>query len=231
MANGVLVVGPSGSGKSTAIRNLDPAQTFIIAPDKKSLPIKGWRNIYKTVRKDDGKVDMDKTNYLEISDPNQIISVLNYISDQRHTIEVVVITTISHIMNSQVIKTDKQAGNPKFTDLAVDVCIIYQTMPHMRDAIPVFVTGHTEVDIDADGGKITRLRTIGKMLNEKVTVESLFTVVLFTSIDLKDTTNPYGFETQTNGSSTAKSPFGMFESLRIPNDYAYVLTKISEYES
>ena len=231
MANGVLVVGPAGSGKSTAIRNLDPEKTFIIAPDKKSLPIKGWRSKYTTVKTIEGKTDLTKSNYLEIDDPAQIIAVLNYISANRPEIDVVVLDTISHIMTSEFIKKAKQAGYQKFTDLAVDIYNICKTISMMRSDITVFVTGHTEVNIDADGGKLTKLRTIGKMLDEKITVESLFTNVLFTSIDLKDAKNPYGFETQTNGYTTAKSPMGMFDDPRISNDYNYVLEQIKKYEN
>jgi predicted ATP-dependent serine protease len=230
MANGVLIVGPAGSGKSTAIRNLDPKTTFIIAPDKKSLPIKGWRNSYQTVRKDN-KVDLMASNYLELDDPQQIVKVLEYISANRPDVVTIVLDTISHIMTSEFIKKAKNPGFQKYTDLAVDIYNICKTISTIRSDITVFVTGHTEVSFDADGGKVTKLRTIGKMLDEKVTIESLFTIVLFTSVDLKDKANPYGFETQTNGYNTAKSPMGMFEESRIVNDYNYVLDKIKQYEN
>lgn len=69
------------------------------------------------------------------------------------------------------------------------------------------------------------------MLDEKVTLEGLFTVVLFTDVskDQKSGTLDYRFITQNDGSTTSKSPRGMFEDLFIPNDLNYVITKIEEY--
>lgn len=75
------------------------------------------------------------------------------------------------------------------------------------------------------------IRSKQKMLDEKVTLEGLFTVVLFTDI-IKDQQSgklDYKFITQNDGSTTSKSPKGMFEELTIPNDLSYVIKKIKEY--
>jgi RNase adaptor protein for sRNA GlmZ degradation len=231
VAAGVLIVGPSGSGKTTGIRSLNAKETFIINADRKALPIKGWKTDYKTIRKSDGKVDMTVSNYLELNDPTQILQVMQYISKSRPEIKVITLDTLNHMMTSEFLKKAKNAGFQKFVDIALDTYNILSAIPDLREDLTVFVVGHNEVAFDAEGGKVNKLRTIGKMLDEKVNIESLFTTVLYTSVDTKDAKTPYGFLTQTDGSSTGKSPLGMFDEGRIPNDYSYVLEKIKQYEN
>lgn len=69
------------------------------------------------------------------------------------------------------------------------------------------------------------------MLDEKVTLEGLFTIVFFTDVTKNQQTNTleYKFITQNDGTTTSKSPKGMFEDLTIPNDLAYVIKKIDSY--
>lgn len=69
------------------------------------------------------------------------------------------------------------------------------------------------------------------MLDDKVTLEGLFTVILFADVEHNSESgkNEYFFKTQTNGVNTAKSPDGMFEEYKIPNNLQYVLDKIEEY--
>lgn len=231
MANGVLIVGPPGSGKSTAIENLDPKTTFIINPDKKSLPFKGWRSNYVTAVKEDGKIDYEKSNLIETADPVLILKVLEYISSKRPEIKDVVIDTLNHILTGEFMRTAKVSGFQKFTDLALDIYNILKLIPTLRKDLVVYVIGHPEISYDADGNKLVKLRTIGKMLDEKVNIESMFTVVLFTSVQLKNETIPYGFETQTDGYNTCKSPKGMFAEKRIPNDFNYISGIIRSFEN
>ena len=79
------------------------------------------------------------------------------------------------------------------------------------------------MDIDANGNE--KFKTIGKLLDEKVTLEGLFTIVLKTVV----TDGKYSFATQTNGADTVKSPVGMFQDRLIDNDLKAVDTAIREY--
>ena len=76
-----------------------------------------------------------------------------------------------------------------------------------------------------------KIKTIGKLLDEKVTLEGLFTVVLFTQVAKNKETNTleYKFITQNDGTTTCKSPEGMFEELTIPNDLSLVIKAIDDY--
>ena len=68
-----------------------------------------------------------------------------------------------------------------------------------------------------------------KLVDNVVTLEGLFTIVLYTKVKKGKEGMEYVFETQNNGSNTAKSPKGMFDTLEIPNDLSYVIKKIDEY--
>lgn len=231
MATGVLTLGPPGTGKSSGIRNLDPAKTFVICSDRKPLPTKGWKTKYKTLYKEDGKtVDMSKSNYLETNHPATIINVLQYISDKRLDIESVVIDTLGHVMTSEFMKSAKVTGFQKFTDLALDIYNICNKIPDLRKDLFVFVLSHVEQGYDALDNKVVKIRTIGKLLDEKVNIESMFTVVLLTQVK-ENKSNELEYTFITNNGNPAKSPFGMFETKEIPNDYQFVKDKIVEYEN
>jgi len=77
-----------------------------------------------------------------------------------------------------------------------------------------------------------KIKTIGKMLDSKITLEGLFTVVLYTKVVHDNKLgNKYYFQTQTDGDNTAKSPKGMFEEKLIPNDLNLVIQGIIQYEN
>ena len=98
-----------------------------------------------------------------------------------------------------------------------------------KDKLHIFI-GHSDIGYDAVGKKVEKVRTIGKLLDDKIDLPSLFTVVLTPEVIRKDKEADYGFVTQSNGVSSAKSPEDMFD-YRIPNDYALVREKYFEYQT
>lgn len=114
-----------------------------------------------------------------------------------------------------------ETGYNKFTDMAVNFrnLIHYVIMNTPPDVI-VYFLHHTEQTQD---GKL-KAKTIGKMLDEKLTVEGLFSIVLLAQAK-KDS---YVFVTQSQGYSTAKSPMDMFPP-EIDNDLKMVDDTIREY--
>ena len=115
----------------------------------------------------------------------------------------------------------KETGYGKFTDVALDFrnlinFIITQTS---EDTI-VYFLHHTET---TENGKI-KAKTSGKMLDNQLTVEGLFSIVLLAEIDGAE----HNFITQSDGYTTCKSPIDMFET-KIPNDLKVADTTIREY--
>ena len=116
----------------------------------------------------------------------------------------------------------KETGYQKFTDLAVSFRnLIDFVIRRTPEDVIVYFLHHTEVD---ETGRI-KAKTVGKMIDSKLTLEGLFPVVLLTGTD---GTN-YWFETQSDGYTTTKSPMNMFPEKRIDNDLKAVDAAIRDY--
>lgn len=99
-----------------------------------------------------------------------------------------------------------------------------------REDLKVFVLTHEE-EASENFRPVRKMKTIGRMVDEKLTMEGLFTVVLFTDIRTNEKTDKpeFGFITHSDGSTTAKSPEGMFNDDFIENDLGKVSAAIDEY--
>lgn len=225
-----LILGDSGTGKSRAMKSLDPNKTFLISPDMKTIPIKGANSIYKTVLKDNDKIDLEKTNYYKTRNPKTVLQLLKAVSDKRPDIEVIVIDTITMLMFGEFMRTIKEKGFEKFNNLADDIWDILKEIDNLRDNLSVIVIGHTDIAYD-DMGVLRRSSRIpsGKILKEKISLEEVFDVVLYTDVNADSDGREYFFHTQNNGKNTCKSPEGMFEEDKIPNDYSIVIEKMKQY--
>ena len=116
----------------------------------------------------------------------------------------IVIDDATYLMTNEFMRGAKTTGYQKFPDDKV-----------------IYFMGH--VDLDQNGNE--KFKTIGKLLDEKVTLEGLFTVVLKTVV----TDGKYQFSTHTNGADTVKSPMGMFSENLIDNDLKMVDSAIRDY--
>jgi len=231
MANKVLILGHPGSGKTSSARDLDPKSTFIICPDEKALPFKGWKNNYKTHFGENGKVDLAKTNLYHTTSPQVVKQLLKAISESKPEIKVVLIDTITSLMISEVMKRMGEKGFEKFNDFAADTYSIIKMIDGLRADLTVIVVAHVEENYDAEGSlRVSFMVPGGKLLKEKIKVDGMFTTVLYTEVEVKDSKPSYYFLTQNNGKNSCKSPEGMFDEMRIPNDLKYVLKRIQEYD-
>jgi hypothetical protein len=209
MSTATLVIGQSGTGKSSSLRNFDPAQTLLIQVVKKPLPFraKGWS--YRTKENATG-------NIFVTDDASTIVNLLT--KTQRKTI---VIDDFQYLLANEFMRRSGETGFQKFTDIgkhAWDVLTAANTLP---DDVRVYILTHSE---QLESGH-TKAKTIGKLLDEKITVEGLFTIVLKT--DVVD--GEYTFTTRNSGRDTVKSPMGLFENERIENDLHMVDEAIAEY--
>lgn len=213
MSKIICIMGESGAGKTTSCRNLDPASTYYIDCDKKGLSWKGWKSQYNTESK----------NYSKTDNQNTVLKLLQGINNNAPHIKTVVVDTINGIMVADEMRRSKEKGYDKWLDLA---CAIYDIVDYaltMRDDCTIIFIAHTQTDHDDNGYMFTRIKTSGKKL-DKITLESKFPVVLLAKvIDGK-----HIFETKAKF-STAKTPFGAFETDQIDNDISEVLKVLEEY--
>lgn len=226
MANLIAIVGNSGSGKSTSFRTLDPKETFIINIASKPLPFKGWRTNYTTWDKEN-----PNGNFVNTSNIEAIGKILQYVNTKRPEIKNIIIDDSQYIMSFEAMDRAKEKGFEKFTDIAQKFYSILKTGVLMRDDLNVIVSCHTENVGTADEPQL-KIKTIGKMIDNVITVEGLFTYVLFTEISRDDESKvKYSFITHSDGTNTAKTPFGCFDEDRIPNDMQLVLDAINDFNN
>lgn len=224
-ATSVLVVGESGSGKTTSTENLPAEQTFLINVAQKNLPFKGWKGKYKVLSKDN-----PQGNMLMSDDTEAILKTMDYVSAQRPEIKYLIVDDSQYTVANEFMRKAKETGFQKFTDIALNMFKIATKPKTLRDDLVVIFLSHAEVAQDLNGNQRLKAKTLGKMIDDKITYEGLFTIVLFAT--KKEARNGVEYVFVTNGdmNSTAKSPKGMFESKEIPNDLAVVIQKIKEFE-
>ena len=201
MAISVLILGDSGTGKSASLRNFQPEELLVINSAGKPLPFK---NHFECITPRFEKLTQDVMKALDATDK-----------------KVIVIDDAQYIMSFQYMRRIKENGWDKWNDIQGDFFNIIQACKYMPDDVIVYFLSHIQRD---DEGR-EKIKTMGKMLDEKITIEGLFTTVLKTAV--KD--GQYFFLTQNSGMDTVKSPIGMFPSYAIDNDLKYVDTKIRNY--
>lgn len=220
MAKGVLIIGESGSGKSTSLENLNPKETFVINVKNKTLP---WRGSSK-------QYSLENKNYFQSDQSAIVVSTLKNISEKATHIKTIIIDDSQYIAADEFISKVSEKGYEKFNVLAKNVYNIIDIVTTLRDDLIVYYLWHSEVIMD--GGEVRKIKakTIGKMLDQYLTVEGMFTYVLFTEVEKTKDGMKYWFVTNTDGITTAKTPKGMLE-YKIPNDLSLVNKAINEYNN
>lgn len=227
MAQGVLIIAESGAGKSTSIENLNPAETFIINVANKALPFKGWKKKYTTWSKENPTGNMYYGNT-----PANIEACIKYVNEKRKEIKVLVIDDFQYMSSFEFFDRVDEKGYDKFTQIGAHLARIARMPKDLREDLQVYFLTHAEESADLEGKKKFKAKTIGKMVDEKLTLEGLFSIVLFGKAKKdKEGQIRYVFETQTTGDNTCKSPKDMFEAFEIPNDLAAVRQAIIDYEN
>ena len=133
----------------------------------------------------------------------------------------IVIDDATYLMTGEYMRTANVTGYQKFVTLALNFYSLVKMAASMPDDKIIYFLGH--VDTDVNGNE--KFKTIGKMLDEKITLEGMFTIVLKTVVQ----DGKYFFSTQNSGQDTVKSPMGMFDAPLIENDLAAVDAVIREY--
>jgi hypothetical protein len=214
------IVGSTGTGKSTSIKHLNPQETYIINTAKKELPFKGADKLYNAENK----------NYKEVDEITEITRLLKTISEKAPHIKNIVIEDSNYMMSFRMAEKATEVGFTKFTILAKDMVELFREARKLRDDLKVFYFTHPE--IIEDGGEIVgyRMKTSGKMLDNQINLEGLFTICLYTHVEeQKDGSASYNFVTNRFKKYPAKSPDGMFSEIKVPNNLQLVVDTINEY--
>ena len=196
-------MGESGSGKSASLRNFAPNEISVFNVTSKPLPFKQGKT---KIPKIDNATYADIANAL--ANPNK---------------RAYVIDDAGYLLSFEMFKRANETGYSKFTDMAKN---FFDMLDFINTKLPndiiVYITMHTEDDSEMHK---TKAKTIGKMIDQNLNLEGLFTIVL----RAMQTEEGYKFITRDDRVSTAKSPMGMFESDKIDNDLKEVDRIIREY--
>ena len=198
MGIGVMILGASGSGKSASMRNFKANELGVINVAGKPLP---FRSEIKTINTD---------NY------GMIKKCLTESKAQS-----IVIDDSQYLMADEYMRRASEKGFQKFTDIGYNFWDLVRFVNEIDNNKIVYFMQHTEMD---DNG-IEKAKTIGKLLNEKITLEGMFTIVLKAEV----VDGQYFFATKNSGHDVVKAPMGMFDKDRIENDLKLVDTAIRGY--
>ena len=197
----VMILGESGTGKSAGMRNFEDDEVAVINVAGKPLPFKN-------------KLHCEVTD-----DYRKIKGHLAAMSKQG--CKSIVIDDSQYLMANEFMRRATERGYDKFTEIAQNMWDLVNNVKSLPDDVIVYFLTHLERD--ANGNE--KVKTIGKLLDEKITLEGMFTIVLKTNV----TDGQYSFLTQNSGHDTVKSPIGLFPSYAIDNDMKYVDDKIRNY--
>lgn len=217
MAATILIIGESGTGKSTSIRTLNPEETYIINVLDKPLPFKGFKHNYKEKDEKNGI----KGNYYSSDNSANIIKCAKFVSSNRPDIKNLIIDDYQYVMANEFMRRALEKGYGKFAEIGKNGWEIILELGHLRNDLDCFILSHSDVGDDG----VSRCKTIGRMLNDKVVLEGMVTIVLHTVI----IDGEHKFITNHDGSKTAKSPMGLFEDKLIDNDLNFVKQKMAAY--
>ena len=195
----ILILGESGTGKSASMRNFKADEIALANVAGKPLPFKGKFN--------------------EVIDSDSYRQIKKFIKESYAN--VVVIDDAQYLMANEFMRRSAERGYDKFTEIAVNFWDLVQSVRELPPEKIVVFMAH--IERDANGNE--KIKTIGKLLDEKITVEGMFSIVLKTSVS----DGKYSFETQNSGHDTVKSPIGMFSAVEIDNDLKAVVENVLAY--
>lgn len=191
-------MGPSGSGKTYSLKNFEPNEVSIFSVEKSRLPFQKKLPVMAHAT----YTAIEKVLSGELAKKSYVIDDSQY------------------LLVNESFDRAKENGFSKWTDIALHFRNLIHFINHnLPDEVIVYFLHHSE-EVD---GKI-KAKTIGKLLDNQLTIEGCFDVVLLAQMF----DGQHCFITQSDGYTTAKSPEGMFNP-RIPNDLKAVDVAIRNY--
>ena len=209
MSIATMILGQSGTGKTASLRDLDPADVLLIQPVKKPLPFRsaGWTHCAKD----------NPHGTVFVNDNAATICA----AMKRTTKPIIVVDDFQYVLANEFMRRSDEKSYDKFTDIARHAWDILMTAGHLADNKRVYILAHTQED---DMGNV-KAKSIGRLLDEKITIEGLLTIVMRTKV----INGNYLFSTQNNGRDTVKTPMGMFDDEDVPNNLFEIDRIIQEF--
>jgi len=235
MAN-ILVLAPSGFGKTSSygqieklgIKGLNPAETFLISIKGKPLPFSNAKDYKVTTA-----LEFKKGNRVISNNAEEIASLLANLSSDKCPFKNIVIDDTNYIMQDWYMGNALKTGWDAPKKIGFFMGKIFEEIGKFQETNKnIIMLAHGEDVKGEDGRTYTKLKTTGKMVDEYVTPEGLFEIVLVGKSRYDEVNKKVVKEYITNESeyySSPKSPYGMFDDLFIPNDLGYVIDKINEF--
>jgi hypothetical protein len=205
-----MIIGQSGTGKSTSLRMLSAAETLLIQVIKKPLPFKSkdWRYF-----------DREKCRDGNVFVTDQWSSILEIATKTRR--KVIVIDDFQYMLANEFMRRSGEKGFDKFTEIGLHAWEVIMKLSRLPDDVRVYILTHSD---ESDDGRV-KMKTIGKLLDEKISPEGMFTIVMRTVVS----DGHYHFATRNSGSDIVKTPIGLFDADRIENDLSAVDAAICSY--
>ena len=196
----ILLIGKSGSGKSTSLRNFKKDEVAVINVLGKPLP---FRSDIKAVKLDD------------------YANILNQIKLTKKN--VIVIDDANYLITNEFMKNSSIKGYDKYNEMANHFFELINGIKNIEGGKTVYLIMHEDVD---DNGNV-KPKTIGKLLDEKVNIQGMFTICIRAMYE----NGKYIFRLKTNGQDCVKTPFGMFDTDEMENDLKAFDNVVREYYS
>lgn len=194
----ILLIGKSGSGKSTSLRNFKKDEVAVINVLGKPLPFK---SDIKAVKLDD------------------YANILNQIKLTKKN--VIVIDDANYLITNEFMKNSSIKGYDKYNEMANHFFELINGIKNIEGGKTIYLIMHEDVD---DNGNI-KPKTIGKLLDEKVNIQGIFTICIRAMYE----NGKYIFRLKTNGQDCVKTPFGMFDTDEMENDLKAFDNVVREY--
>lgn len=221
MSRCILIYGQPASGKTFSLRNLDPDTTMIIDADKKGML--AWKGSKK-------QFSAEKGNFFKTDTLDSILKALRSVGkgeDWQH-FKVLVVDGFNNAMITEVMNYDEvnKTNNKfeKYAEVARKVVNIISTAQNLRDDLTVIFTAHVDPADPYVTNDVDKVFTPGKMLKEKIKLESKFVYVFYA----KSEDENFYFETKPR-KSTARTPHECLP-FKVDNDIAAILKEIEAYE-
>lgn len=202
----VLCYGKSGSGKSRSLKFFNEDEIMLVNVEGKALP---FRKTFKYVCRSDS-----------------VDSIIEQM--QKMPCKVAVIDDAGYLMTHHFMDNHRNKKGKASFDMYDDIAdTMYFLVQRIKKELPEDVIVYIMLHEDTSDSGETKIRTIGKLIDNKVCLEGMVTICIRCMSD----NGKHFFRTQTDGFDISKTPEELFgeDEIEIENNLKYVDQKIRDF--